>query len=47
MADRGAAELAPRAKSSRQAMTCARVTVRNSSGRMIPVNRMKSRIAFS
>jgi hypothetical protein len=32
-------------KSSRQAMTCARVTVRNSSGRSMPVKRMKSRTA--
>jgi hypothetical protein len=34
-------------KSSRQAMTWARVTVRNSSGRLMPVKRMKSWIAVS
>jgi hypothetical protein len=32
---------------SRQAMMWARVTVRNSSGRAMPVKRMKSRTAFS
>ena len=42
-----AAERRARARSSRQAMTCARVTVRNSSGRTMPVKRMKSPIAFS
>jgi hypothetical protein len=36
-----------RARSSRQAMTCARVTVRNSSGRTMPAKRMKSPTAFS
>jgi hypothetical protein len=35
-----------RLRSSRQAMMCARVTVRNSSGRTMPVKRVKSRIAF-
>jgi hypothetical protein len=35
-----------RSRSSRQAMTCAGVTVRNSSGRAIPAKRMKSLIAF-
>ena len=35
-----------RLRSSRQAMMCARVTVRNSSGRTMPVKRIKSRIAF-
>ena len=34
-------------RASRQAMTCARVTSRNSSGRLMPVNSMKSLIAFS
>ena len=42
--DRAAAKARARsARSSRQAMTCARVTVRNSSGRAMPVKRMKSR----
>jgi hypothetical protein len=36
-----------RTRSSRQAMTCARVTIRNSSGRAMPVKRMKSFTAFS
>ena len=36
-----------RTSSSRQAMMCARVTVRNSSGRVMPVKRMKSFTAFS
>ena len=36
-----------RTKSSRQAMMWARVTVRNSSGRTMPVKRIKSLIAFS
>ena len=36
-----------RPSSSRQAMRCARVTVRNSSGRTMPAKRMKSFTAFS
>ena len=36
-----------RTRSSRQAMMCARVTARNSSGRRMPAKRMKSRTAFS
>src|ERR1700681_1752966 len=35
-----------RSRSSRQAMTCARVTMRNSSGRTMPVKRMKSPTAI-
>ena len=45
--DRAAAKPARRVRSSRQAMKCARVTVRNSSGRSMPVKRMKSFTAFS
>jgi hypothetical protein len=42
--DCAAAEFAPQqvVGSSRQAMTCARGTVRNSSGLPMPANRMKS-----
>jgi len=44
----GTEDLSPRrTRSSRQAMIWARVTVRNSSGRTMPVKPMKSRIAFS
>jgi hypothetical protein len=44
VADRAAAKPAPRQLF---APLCARVTVRNSSGRVMPVKCMKSRIAFS
>ena len=36
-----------RTRSSRQAITCAWVTVRNSAGRRPPVNHIQSRTAFS
>src|SRR5208283_2866567 len=44
--DRAAAKSAPYQVVA-AAMMCARVTMRNSSGRLMPVKRMKSRTAFS